>query len=289
VLQDLFQGSSWARSFLRAGAALSPLPAETLLHDSRADVYFTRLEARALSVPAQARLRKRPIAPDFWSHAHGSFLVYGRVLALSDPERNTPLPGRILDFGCGTGAQLRALAADPAVKDACGVESSPLFQKLYDQWFKRVGAAPSVWRTGRCRVVGGRFPADSAVVRAVEGPFDLVLAKNVLKRGCLRPGHGLRPHTALGMSSAAFLRTIRGLLRPGGQFAVYNLFPASTASSPWAWPGPPFARRTWKSAGFELLRYEVDDSAVARALARVLRWPAGGGTSAAFTLARRSG
>jgi len=288
ALQDLFHESSWARAFLRAAVGLTPPPTATLFHVPGAEAYFTRPETRTLSRAARRRLRKRPIAPDFWSHAHGSCLVYARVLSLLEPERNAPLPARILDFGCGAGAQLRALARNRAVKDACGVEVSPLFQKLYDQWFERIREVPPVWRAGRCRVVGGRFPADPVVVRAIEGPFDLAIAKNVLKRGCLRPGRGLQPHTALGMSSAAFLRAIRGSLRPGGQFAVYNLYPTSTTRTPWAWRGPPFARRTWSRAGFELLHYEVDDSVAARAIARALRWPNAIGTSAAFTLARRS-
>jgi len=279
----LLTPSRWARSFLRFGASLAPLAGTTLLRDRQSGQYHARASVGAVSGHARQQLSRRRLADDFWSHAHGSFLAYARLLSLLEPRSGASLPGKLLDLGCGAGTQLRALAA--AGVHAWGIESSPLFAAFYDLHFQKLHRSPPVWDAGGARIVGGPFSGHAAVLGAVGRAFDLVLAKNVLKPGCLRPGHGQEPQTVLGVQSGRFLRAVRQLLRPGGRFAVYNIYPSADNAAPWARTGPPFARRTWLNAGFDIDVFEEDDSAAIREVALVLGWPGARRMSAALTLA----
>lgn len=278
--------SHWARLFLRAGAALIGPGAASVYRQRSTDRYLTRAEARRRPAAERALLERRPIAADFWSHAHGSFLAYARMLMLADPGGGAPLPARIVDFGCGAGAQLRALS-DCGVA-AWGVERDPLFAALCDTWFEALPAAAPLWSAGaRARIVHGRFAEDPSVARVLPRRVGLVLAKNVLKPGCLRSGpRGKAPLTDFGVSTGRFLAAVRGLLQPGGVIAIYNVFPRASPRLPWTEAGPPFTRRAWRRAAFDLDAVEVDDTDIARAMARALRWRNAREVRATYTLAR---
>ena len=76
--------------------------------------------------------------------------------------------------------------------------------------------------------------------------FDLVLSKNVLKKGYVRPEKKVDPAMLvdLGVPPADFLREVAHALKPGGIFAIYNLCPAPRTDRyvPWAYGESPFTR-----------------------------------------------
>jgi len=78
---------------------------------------------------------------------------------------------------------------------------------------------------------------------------------------------------------------------PGGLLdatVVYNVFSSASPRARWSQAGPPFSRRSWRRAGFELVAFDQDDTVAARAMARALRWPDAGDIRASFTLARKT-
>jgi hypothetical protein len=133
----------------------------------------------------------------------------------------------------------------------------------------------------RGRLPFGAFPRDPIVAKAIEGPFDLVLAKNVFKHGS-RPRWPPRPLASLGQ-----------VLAEGGILCVYNVGLTKPRRSRWSDARVPFDRRAWGRAGFELLADSVDDSETARAHAAALGWDRGpdalrlDGLVAHYSLARR--
>src|SRR4030095_10025565 len=92
---------------------------------------------------------------------------------------------------------------------------------------------------GRLKLVHGRWPAEAAVKEAVGGGFDLVLSKNTLKHGYVRPSEKVDPRMLvdLGVPPEAFLPEVARILKPGGIFAIYNLCPAPRSDRyvPWAY------------------------------------------------------
>jgi SAM-dependent methyltransferase len=211
---------------------------------------------------------------------------------------------RILDFGYGSIGHLRLLASLGA--DVVGVEVDPVLRALYsfegDQ-----GAIPGFdgAPAGTLTLVHGRWPADHAVAAAVNaagrgGAFDLIIAKNVLKNGYLHPAQPVdkRMLVDLGVDDSAFVAALAAALRPGGLLIIYNLCPPPSPPDkpyiPWADGRSPFPHEMLNAAGFDILAFDQNDDAAARALGHALGWDQGAGAMtletdlfALYTLARR--
>jgi hypothetical protein len=75
------------------------------------------------------------------------------------------------------------------------------------------------------------------------------------------------------------VREVHQRLAPGGWFLIYNLAPApSKPDEPykqWADGRCPFPKQMLEQAGFEVLKYDQDDSPAVRAMARALGWDEG--------------
>ena len=69
---------------------------------------------------------------------------------------------------------------------------------------------------------------------------------------------------------------IKGLLKPGGVFYIYNFSPPpAPAGKPfiaWADGRSAFTREAYEKAGFEVLAYDVDDSKEGRGFAKLMEW-----------------
>ncbi|MFK0117644.1 class I SAM-dependent DNA methyltransferase [Streptomyces sp. NPDC090994] len=102
---------------------------------------------------------------------------------------------RVLDLGCGTGASTAALAAALPAARITGVDASAGMLRR---------ARAKTWPT-RVRFV--RAPAEGLERAGVRGPFDAVFAA-YLFRNLSDPD--------------SVLRTVRGLLAPGGVLAVHD-------------------------------------------------------------------
>jgi SAM-dependent methyltransferase len=271
--------SDLARAFLRTATALPAVPPRVVWHDAAKTRYLTETEAANLAPAAREGLVRRALDEEYYySTGYGGPIPYARPLDLLAAAGLGRLERRrVLDFGFGAIGQLVMLAMLGA--DVVGVEVDPLVRALYQG-----DEGPVAGRNGargRLALVVGRFPADPAVVQAVGGGYDLIVAKNVLKNGYLHPAEPVpeRKRIRLGVSDEEFVRTLHRLLTPGGRVMIYNLCPAPAPPGqpyiPWADGRSPFPRAMLEAAGFRVVAFDVDDTAFARRLGRVLAWDRG--------------
>ena len=185
---------------------------------------------------------------------------------------------RIADYGYGTVGHLRLLAANGA--EATGIDVDPLLEKLYREPSDQ-GAVRGAAEYRHIRLVHGSFPGDTAVARAVGGQYDVFLSKNTLKNGYIHPEQKVNPRQLvhLGVDDTTFVRNIHRVLKPGGHALIYNLCPAPNGPGKpyrtWADGRCPFSRALWEAQGFDVLEFDRDDGAAARAMGRALQWDQG--------------
>ena len=261
------------QSFLDVVPRLPAMESRTVLQETAAPTYLSEREAAAL--PEDQRGRLKPVSIDslrYYTTRYGSPLAYLRVVDLLAQSGVDGLRGRrVLDFGYGTVAHLRLFAELGA--EAVGVDVDPFLRALYSEP-QDTGAIGA----GRVRLVHGRYPVQDDAARAVGDGYDVVISKNTLKRGYVRPIRAVDPRTQidLGVPPAEFVRRVHDALRPGGLFVVYNLMgrqaPEDKPYVPAADGALPFTRAELEAAGFDVLALDVNDDAFARAMGRALGW-----------------
>jgi hypothetical protein len=269
--------SPWVKEFLRATSelpAVSPRPFYRTADRAR---WYTSEQAERLSEAERSALQRVEVGDDTYYSRYSTPLAYVRPLEILAAQGFTPLGRRLVDFGYGNVGQLKLLALLGA--DANGIEVDPLLPLLYVAENGPVRAADGT--AGRLRLLHGRFPAEAPLVAELGGGYDVFLSKNTLKRGYVHPEKPVpeRQRIDLGVTDAEYVRTVYGLLKPGGWFLIYNLSPAPAAPDkpymPWADGRSPFDEATLRAAGFEVVAFDRDDSPAARAMARVLGWDKG--------------
>jgi SAM-dependent methyltransferase len=123
-------------------------------------------------------------------------------------------PGRAVDLGCGTGANVVFLAQSGF--DAVGVDFSRAA-------VERATKAAAVRGADRARFVVGDVTAES--MPGAEGPFDLVVAYNTLQ-------------DLVGEARVAMAETIRRLSRPGGVVVLWCYYQTKASLRPISFRGP---------------------------------------------------
>lgn len=260
-----------AQRYLDAAAALPRVPSRTV----RADGKEQRVDEEY-----------------YYTTRYGTPLAYARPLELLARAGVDDIAGlHVLDFGYGGIGQLMMLASLGAA--AVGVDVDPLLRAMYAERDGRFGA-------GTLRTVAGRWPVDAAVRDAVGSDFDIILSKNVLKRGYIHPERAVdeRKTIKLGVDDEAFVRAAFTALKPGGWLLIYNLSPAPAPPDepyiPWADGRSPFPRELYERVGFRVVAFDADDTPAARAMARALGWDRGpdamdlkNGLFAQYTLVER--
>jgi len=82
----------------------------------------------------------------------------------------------------------------------------------------------------------------------------------------------------LGVDDETFVKAMFAVLEPGGLAMIYNLHPPQAPEDqpyiPWADGRSPFTRELYETVGFEVLTFDVDDSAAARAMGKAFGWDA---------------
>jgi SAM-dependent methyltransferase len=268
------------RAFLRATRTLPEIGTRTVLYDAKTREAVTAEEHARLAPEEQARFLPTGYDGEFYyTTRYGTPVAYARALDVvgklaGKPDEDALSGKRILDFGYGGIGHLRLLASLGC--DAVGIEVDSLLRVYYgpaDQ-----GAIPGVsgGAPGKLTLVHGHWPGDAVVKSAVGGGYDLVLSKNVLKKGYVRPSQKVDPRMLvdLGVPPEQFLAEVAAVLKPGGIFAIYNLCPAQRSDRyiPWAYGESPFTKEEFAAAGFELLAFDVDDRAQAQELGWALKW-----------------
>jgi SAM-dependent methyltransferase len=273
--------SPLGRAFLAETAALPRVAPRVVYQDSQRGRFLTEAQARLLSEEERRGLERKVYDEEFYYFTrYGTPLAYVRPLEVLARAGLAQVSGRrILDFGHGGIGQLRLLAALGA--EVTGVEIHPLLPALYSDPADQGRVVGTRGWQGKLTLVNGRYPADPAVREAVGSGYDLILSKNVLKRGYLHPAEPVpeRQRIRLGVSDEEFVRTLFSALVPGGRVLLYNLCPAPAPPGkpyiPWADGRSPFSRGLWESAGFRVLAFDQDDTGPARAMGRALGWDRG--------------
>lgn len=274
------------KRFLAATAGLPSITPRALYHDEKKTRFFTEREVAALTAEERGALRN--IAADeelYYNTRYGSPLSYSRALDILFARGLELAPGaKVLDFGYGYAGHLRLLASLGV--DATGVDVDPMLRALYSEPGDQGEIPPAAEgsaKKGRMRLLNGKFPADPAITRAVGAGYDLVISKNVLKKGYIHPDRPAQEKhlIRLEVSDDVFLKSFFAALKPGGKMLVYNICPAPSPPDkpfiPWSDGRSPFTRQQWEAAGFKVLVFDQDDAAAVRVMGRTLGWDKGEG------------
>lgn len=286
ALRPMMQ-TDFARCMLDAVRALPAVEPRVVYFDP--DVREAYREDRALEYDEAARDRWRRLELDerfYYTTRYGTPLAAARAydLAAQHPFRRKNAP-HIIDFGYGTIGHLRLLASCGA--HITGIEVDPILRELYS-FEGDTGSIPRVnagddeasAEPGSVRLVHGQWPADEAVRAQVDGPYDLFISKNTLKRGYIHPEREVDPRRLvhLGVDDETFLRRVKNSLSQGGLVMIYNIAPAPSGPDEpyklWADGRCPFDRELLEKVGFEVLAYNRDDTEFVREMARALGWDA---------------
>lgn len=212
----------------------------------------------------------------FYYGRYGSPLAYARPLDLAVSagfQGNST--ARILDFGYGSIGHMRMLALSG--HHCVGVDVAPMLKAIYADSSGPLG-------NGSVQLFHGRFPKEQELLSKVGKNYDLVLSKNVLKLGYIHPTREVpdsRMLIDLGVDDRLFLSSVAGILKPNGLFVIYNFCPAKAPLDkpyvPWSEGESPFSKEDFRTAGFEVLHFDVKDDVEARRLAKALQWDTKGG------------
>lgn len=261
-----------AQRFLDATAALPDPGARVVWRTADRAKAYSQREYDVLSEAQRAGLTTRECTARFYyTTAFGSPLIYARPLQIAADHGFKPEGAKVLDFGYGLIGHLRLLASLGA--DAHGVDVEPLFRALYaspDDTGEIKGFAPvgqPASPDGRLTIHHGRWPAHTSVTDKIGDGYDLLISKNVLKRSYIHPERPVDEKflVRLGVDDETFIANMHRALKPGGLVLIYNISPAQNPPDkpylPHADPRCPFAREVLKKAGFEVLKFDEDDSA----------------------------
>jgi hypothetical protein len=266
------------KRFLAHTTTLPHIAPRTLYHDEKKTHFYTEQQASALPPAEKAALKTRVADEElYYNTRYGSPLSYSRPLdILFSKGLSLPQGARVLDFGYGYVGHLRLLATMGV--DATGVDVDPFLTALYGQPGDQGDFQGPAGEKGHVRLLEGRFPADPALVTAVGTGYDLLISKNVLKRGYI---HTYRPADEkfvikLGATDEVVLKSFFAALKPGGTMLVYNICPALTPPDKpfvtWSDGRSPFSREQWEAAGFKVDVFDQDDTAAVRVMGHALGW-----------------
>jgi hypothetical protein len=277
-------GTDLGKEFLRATEVLPAVAPRTVFRDDNSREYFSPNEAAVLSEERRKKLASIELDEyRYYYTKYGSPLAYLRALELAGGHGLTGLGGaNILDFGYGSIGHLRLLASLGA--NVVGVDPDSYLDALYSETSDQgpVTAARPVYRgaAGSITLAHGRWPTTPAIAQKVtgKGPYQLIVSKNTLKRGYLKPERRAPKNQLieLGVTDDAFLKAAYDALAPGGLFVIYNLAPKQAATDkpylPHADARSPFSAEQFARAGLEVVALNVDDHDFVRKMGAALGW-----------------
>ncbi len=264
--------STPAKEFLRAVHALPAQAPRVVYTDSKRRTSLAPDQWQALPADQQtAYARETHDEAFYYATYYGSPLGYVRALDVAGQLGLATLDGaRILDIGYGAIGAPRLMGAAGAEVSAVDVDSLlPALYRERDDYgvFKGMEG-----RTGTLALYDGVYAGDAAMTKAIGGHFDMIISKNTLKRGFMKPPAGRKAFVAFDVSDADFLAVVHRALAPGGLFVIYNIAGPFAADKPSTDGRSPFDRDTLLKAGFSVLALDANDDAQVRAMGAALAW-----------------
>ena len=277
--------SDMTRHFLAATEALPAIAPRTAYINEKTREYFASAARDAL--PEARRNALSPVQLDEYRYYYtkgGSPLAYLRALEFAANGGFRDLAGkRILDFGYGSIGQLRLLASLGA--KVTGIDPDSYLAALYAERSDQgtIALAPIASRflreRGSVTLVHGMWPKDPKIAEQVGRGYDLILSKNTLKRGYIKPERKVddkRQLIDLGVNDQVFLSSIYNALAPGGMLVIYNLYPKPSDPKekfrPMTDGRSPYSREQFEKAGLKVVALDVADHVNARKMGRSLGW-----------------
>ena len=272
-LRSVFE-SAQAQRMLDEVAHLPVCDERTIHVAVRPNRGYTQARYDALSDDMREGLQAFTVnAQRYYSTFYGSPLVYARTLDLlgQHAPRFDLSSARVMDLGYGQLGQLRLWAQMGA--EVTGVEVDPILEAMYDG----CGALGDIDGAGSLRLINGAWPNDPHCRKEVGSGYDLIVSRNLLKRGYVKPAQ-LNPEfpipVAWGMSDQEALSHFYNALAPGGIIVIESLGPKPDPAKPWGDIANPWERTAWEAAGFEVLAHDSDESKYARTMGRAMGWEA---------------
>ena len=274
--------SELVRRFLAATENLPSIAPRTVYQDPQTREYFSPSEYDALPQARRSKVLKTELDEfRYYYSKYGSPLAYMRVLDLAAEQGITSVARkRILDFGYGSIGQLRLLASLGA--SVTGIDNDSYLDALYresrDQGSIALAGRMFALGGGDITLAHGSYPKDPAMVDRVGQGYDLIMSKNTLKRGYIKPERKVdkRLLVDLGVSDEVFLKNMSAALNPGGKLIIYNVYPKAAAGNegykPWADGRSPFSRQQYEKAGLRVLAFDAPDHERVREMGRALKW-----------------
>ncbi len=271
--------SALGKRFLGAAKSLPSITPRTLYRDAKTK-HVLREEEYEASAKTGTSVKIDVDEEFYYNTNYGSPLAYVRALSvLGEAGVTLPKGSRLFDFGYGGVGHLRMLASLGV--HTVGVDVDPLLVALYGD-SKDQGLFPSGdGDSGSVTLLSGSFPSDPPIRAAVVGPFDVIVSKNVLKKGYIHPDRPAdeKKLIHLGVSDAEFLKAIAERLRPGGFFLIYNICPALSKPDqpfvPWSDGRSPFPPEAFEAAGLRVRIFDRDDTEAIRVIGKTLGWDQG--------------
>ena len=284
LLEPLAQ-SDITRHFLAATEALSAIAPRTAYINEKTREYFSKTARDAL--PEARKNALSPVQLDEYRYYYtkgGSPLAYLRALEFAADGNFRDLAGkRILDFGYGSIGQLRLLASLGA--KVTGIDPDTYLAALYaersDQGMVALAPIASAFlrERGSVSLLHGLWPKDPKIAEQVGRSYDLILSKNTLKRGYIKPERKVddkRLLIDLGVNDQVFLSAIYNALAPGGKLVIYNLYPKPSDPKekfrPMTDGRSPYSREQFEKVGLKVLALDAEDHVNARKMGRLLGW-----------------
>ncbi|MHA7811824.1 MAG: methyltransferase domain-containing protein [Phycisphaerales bacterium] len=271
ALRDVYRTES-AQRMLDEVERLPIIEARTIHVATRPNRGYTQSKFDSLTVAQREGLQPFEVdAMRYYSTFYGTPLVYARVLELVD--RHAPQfeidNARVMDLGYGQLGQLRLWAQMGA--DVVGVEVDPILTAMYDG----CEAVGNIEDAGSVTLIEGAWPNDEDCRRQVAGGYDLIISRNLLKKGYVKPAQrnpSFPVPVAWGMSDEVAVGHFFDALAPGGIVVIESLGPKPDPAKPWSDIANPWPRSAWSAAGFEVLAHDTDESPFVRRQGRALGW-----------------
>ncbi|MFG0256962.1 MAG: hypothetical protein ACF8GE_03575 [Phycisphaerales bacterium JB043] len=271
------------RAFLASTGDLPPMAEERLVYYQRSTRSAITPEAyEALGEEDREGYQELVISEQLYYSFLSPPMAYLRAIDLASQAGLESVDGaRIADFGFGNVGQLRMLASLGA--HVVGIEIpdmlEAMYRKLSDQGLVQRSSEAGPGEPGSVTLVFGQYPTTDEIISAVGSDLALFMSKNTLKKGYIHPEQEVNPRMLvhLGVSDEVYAQTVYDALAPGGLFLIYNLYPKPSTEPdapyrPWASGECPFEKDMLTSIGFEIVRWNEDDSPKARAMGVTLGW-----------------